>query len=187
MRRIIKLTVTLFACGLTIISSLSAPRATAQQQDGLPESAGVEIVRGQCLNCHEADLIVQQRLSKTGWTREIEKMVRWGATVKDSDKEPMADYLARHFGQRPLKAATGQAAATPDASSAERGKAIFENKCLLCHEVDLTGQQRLSRIGWMREVEKMIRWGATVTDAEKDPLVDYLFKNYGPRPRTAGK
>ena len=59
---------------------------------------------------------------------------------------------------------------------------VFENKCLLCHEVDLVQQQRLGKPGWTREVEKMVRWGATVTDAEKESLVDYLVKSYGPRP-----
>jgi hypothetical protein len=28
----------------------------------------------------------------------------------------------------------------------------------------------------------MVRWGAVVSDAEKEPLVDYLFGNFGPRP-----
>ena len=57
---------------------------------------------------------------------------------------------------------------------------IFEERCLLCHEADLTRQQRLSRQGWTREVDKMVRWGAAVTDAEKEPLVDYLVRNFGP-------
>src|SRR5262249_61725838 len=63
-----------------------------------------------------------------------------------------------------------------------RGKKILEDKCLLCHEADVTEQQRLSRQGWTREVEKMIRWGAAVSDAEKEPLIDYLSSNFGPRP-----
>jgi cytochrome c5 len=179
--RITKLIVITLALAFGGSISLTASRAA--QSDGLPESAGVELVRAQCLNCHESDLIVSQRLSKAGWTRELDKMIRWGAIVKDSDKEPMIEYLTRHFGQRPLKAPTVQTPAAPDVSSVERGKAIYENRCLLCHENDLTAQQRLTRAGWVREVEKMIRWGATVTDAEKDPLVDYLFKNYGPRAR----
>jgi hypothetical protein len=46
----------------------------------------------------------------------------------------------------------------------------------------LTEQQRLSRTGWTREVEKMMRWGAIVSDDEKEPLVSYLFKTWGTRP-----
>ncbi len=146
----------------------------AKQQD-LPDGKGAELARNKCLTCHEADLIVQQRLSRAGWVREVEKMMRWGASVKDDEKEILADYFAARFTPRP---ATVVASATTE----ERGKQIFENQCLNCHEAGLTEQQRLSRVGWLREVEKMVRWGATVKDDEKDALVDYLFKNYGPRP-----
>ena len=182
-QRIIKLIVITWMLGLSASLPFSFARAITHPQDGLPESTGVELVRTQCLNCHESDLIVQQRLSKAAWTREVEKMIRWGAITKDADKEPLAQYLTRYFGQRPLSKQAVQPVALPSEASVENGKAIFENKCLTCHEIDLTQQQRLSRTGWTREVEKMVRWGATVMEAEKEPLTDYLFKNFGPRPR----
>jgi len=166
------------AAMLLAVSVLTDSRIRAAIQD-LPEGKGVEVARDKCLLCHEADLIVSQRLSRTGWTREVEKMIRWGAVVTDAEKEVLVDYFAAHFAPR---RATQSATAGDD-----RGKEIFENQCLLCHEADLTEQQRLSRPGWTREVEKMVRWGATVTDAEKEPLVDYLFKNFGPRPSGISK
>jgi cytochrome c1 len=157
-------------------------RNLVRQSDELPESSGVQLVRNQCLSCHEADLIVQQRLSKAGWTRELDKMIRWGAVVNEADREPMIEYLTRHFGSRPFRAMNTPDTATTDDSVIKRGKAIFENRCLSCHEADLTEQQRLSRTGWTREVEKMMRWGAIVSDDEKEPLVSYLFKTWGTRP-----
>jgi hypothetical protein len=42
----------------------------------------------------------------------------------------------------------------------------------------LIAQQRLTRAGWVREVEKMIRWGAPVNEAEKSVLVDFLADRY---------
>ena len=163
----LSLALTVAFCGL-----MSANTGAARQD--LPDGKGAELARDKCLNCHEADLIVSQRLSRQGWTREVEKMIRWGAAVSDAEKEVLIDYFAAHF--KPRSAASAQAAGD------DRGKQIFEEKCLLCHEADLTEQQRLSRQGWTREVEKMIRWGAVVSDAEKGPLVDYLFGNFGPRP-----
>ncbi len=151
---------------------LTGANARAARQD-LPEGKGVEIARDKCIGCHEADLIVSQRLSKQGWTREVEKMIRWGAVASDSEKEILVDYFTANFKPR--------SAAGAAADGAGRGKQIFEEKCLLCHEADLTAQQRLSRQGWTREVDKMVRWGAIVTDAEKEPLVDYLYANFGPR------
>ena len=31
--------------------------------------------------CHGPSLIAQQRLDASGWTREVNKMIGWGATV----------------------------------------------------------------------------------------------------------
>lgn len=148
---------------------------------------GEEVMRAQCLVCHGTDLIEQQRLAKAGWTREVEKMVRWGANVSDAEKEPLIEYLTSRFGPRPhAAAASSQPQPTPEAKSVARGAAIFKAKCLICHQADLIEQQRLARAGWVREVEKMTRWGADVSDAEKEPLVDYLFSHYGPNRKLAG-
>jgi cytochrome c5 len=167
--KLIKLSLALTAavCGL-----MSANTSAARQE--LPEGKGAELARDKCVSCHEADLIVAQRLSRQGWTREVEKMIRWGAAVSDPEKEVLGDYFAAHFKPRSASGAP--------AAGDERGKRIMEEKCLLCHEADLIEQQRLSRQGWTREVEKMVRWGAVVSDAEKEPLVDYLYGNFGPRP-----
>jgi cytochrome c5 len=180
-RKLTTIKLALALAAMTLAINASFHRTTRAAQQDLPEGKGVEIARDKCLLCHEADLIVSQRLSRQGWTREVEKMVRWGAVVSDAEKAILVDYFAAHFA--PRRVAVTNVAMTSEA----RGKEIFENQCLICHEADLTAQQRLSRQGWTREVEKMIRWGATVTDAEKEPLVDYLFKNFGPRPLASGR
>lgn len=164
----------LMAAMLGIGVSNNWQASLAARQD-LPAGKGVELANAKCVTCHEADLIMAQRLSKQGWTREVEKMVRWGASVNDAEKAVLVDYFSANFA--PRKAATSIATA-----NAERGKQVFENKCLLCHEVDLVEAQRLGKPGWTREVDKMVRWGAVVTDAEKEPLVDYLANSYGLRP-----
>jgi len=162
---------------VTVFGLMNANTRAARQD--LPEGKGAELARDKCVICHEADVIVAQRLSRQGWTREIEKMIRWGAVASDSEKEVLIDYFAANF--KPPSAGSAPAA------GADSGKQIFEEKCLICHEADTTRQQRLSRPGWTREVEKMVRWGAGVTDAEKGPLVDYLFTNFGPRPLNSHK
>jgi len=169
----LKIVLTLAAIMLAASASFQRTPVNAAQQE-LPNGKGVELARDKCVTCHEADLIIAQRLTKQGWTREVEKMVRWGASVNDAEKETLVEYFSTHFPQRKAVAV----ATTNEA----RGKQIFEDKCLTCHEVDLVEAQRLAKPGWTREVDKMIRWGATVTDAEKEPLVEYLAKSYGPRP-----
>jgi cytochrome c5 len=155
----------------TLLGALLVASAVVRAQD-LPAGPGREVVAARCITCHEADLIMQQRLSRAAWGRSVDKMLRWGATVDPSEREPMLDYLAAHFAPNPV---ASHIVAT--ASS----EMIYKRACLTCHEDDLIESQRLSRAGWVREVEKMMRWGAQVADADKDALVSYLAARYPPR------
>jgi cytochrome c5 len=168
--KLLKLALLFSAISLITVSIFKDEMVRAGSQD-LPEGKGAIVVREKCLTCHEADLIIMQRLSRQGWTREVEKMIRWGAIVPETEKELLVDYLALNFGPKPARNKPEEA----------RGREIFEKSCLVCHEADLTEQQRLSRQGWTREVDKMIRWGAIVADSEKETLIDFLSKTYGPR------
>ena len=51
-----------------------------------------------CEECHEARIILQQRLSKAAWTREVDKMIKWGAVVNANDHDHLIDYLSVNFG-----------------------------------------------------------------------------------------
>lgn len=53
-----------------------------------------------CVTCHEDNVIKQQKLSKTQWDREIDKMVRWGAKVKPDDRAAILDYLSKTYPPR---------------------------------------------------------------------------------------
>ena len=50
-----------------------------------------------CLECHEARIILQQRLSKGAWTKEVDKMTKWGAVVDPADRDALIDYLSTNF------------------------------------------------------------------------------------------
>ena len=56
--------------------------------------------RAACLACHGEDVIEQQKLTEVQWQREIDKMVRWGAEVKEPDRAGILRYLASHFGAK---------------------------------------------------------------------------------------
>ena len=77
------------------------------------------------------------------------------------------------------------AAAPPPASAASIDAGVahptFERACRACHADDLVVQQRLTREGWGREVDKMIRWGARVSPEERGPLVEFLATRWGLR------
>ena len=72
----------------------ASPKATEDLPAGPIEAKATTA----CLECHEARIILQQRLSKTGWTKEVDKMTKWGALVDPSDRDALIDYLSTNFG-----------------------------------------------------------------------------------------
>ena len=50
-----------------------------------------------CTECHEARIILQQRLNKAAWAKEVDKMMKWGAVVEASDRDALIDYLSTNF------------------------------------------------------------------------------------------
>ena len=77
-----------------------------------------------CLECHEARIILQQRLSKTAWTKEVDKMVKWGAVVDAGDRDALIDYLSTNFSpdQPPYEAPRTSVKRTPGKKSATKAK-----------------------------------------------------------------
>ena len=64
----------------------------------LPAGSGKKLVEASCFPCHSADMLVQQRLTEKQWTAEVDKMIRWGAIMKESDKPAAVAYLSKNFG-----------------------------------------------------------------------------------------
>jgi hypothetical protein len=63
----------------------------------LPAGAMQSKATTTCLECHEARIILQQRLSKAAWAKEVDKMTKWGALVEPADREALIDYLSANF------------------------------------------------------------------------------------------
>ena len=154
---------------LAFVVLIAATSVSAQPQP-LPAGAGLDVLNRRCVSCHESDIISSQKLSLTGWTRSVDKMVRWGASISPEERDILQPYLAQHFAPKPV-------ASHP---ATDTGAATFKRVCLACHEADIIEQQKLTPTGWTRSVEKMMRWGAAIRDAEKQSLVEYLAARFGP-------
>jgi hypothetical protein len=70
-----------------------APNVTADLPAGSMQAKATTA----CLECHEARIILQQRLSKAAWTKEVDKMTKWGAIVEPGDRDALIDYLSSNF------------------------------------------------------------------------------------------
>src|SRR5215468_2079120 len=85
----------------------------AKVNEDLPAGSMQQKATTACLECHEARIILQQRLSKGAWTKEVDKMVKWGAAVDPNDRDALIEYLSTNFGPE-------QAAYAPVRTSSEK-------------------------------------------------------------------
>ena len=83
---------------MLILSGVAGIAAASSPNEELPAGPAQEAAANACLSCHEARIIVQQRLSKAAWTREMDKMTKWGAPVDPKDRDALIDYFSANFG-----------------------------------------------------------------------------------------
>ncbi|MEA2415805.1 MAG: cytochrome c oxidase cbb3-type subunit [Thermoanaerobaculia bacterium] len=90
-----------------VLSVGAAPKKHAYDQTlpvlgtkfhSLPAGTGRQLVEASCLPCHSPDILVQQRLTEKQWTATVDKMIRWGAVLKETDKPATIAYLSKNFG-----------------------------------------------------------------------------------------
>jgi hypothetical protein len=91
--------------GLLIVAALLfvlpflaiAQKPTIKPTADLPAGPMQAKATTSCMECHEARIILQQRLSKGAWTKEVDKMIKWGAVVDPNDRDALIDYLSTNF------------------------------------------------------------------------------------------
>jgi competence ComEA-like helix-hairpin-helix protein len=72
----------------------------------------------------------------------------------------------------------------PSAMPAGAGKAIVQEKCVVCHALTVVTSKHSSHKEWDQVVNQMVSRGADLTDEEIDTVIEYLSKNYGPLDQT---
>jgi hypothetical protein len=102
--------VSVVALGLSVVSFVPQLWAAGPE---LPRGPMQQKATTACAECHDAGIIVQQRLDKKLWTKEVDKMIRWGALVDPQDREALIDYLNENF-------APGQPAYVPERTKNSR-------------------------------------------------------------------
>jgi hypothetical protein len=96
-------------------------------------------------------------------------MIGWGAEVDPRERDEIVEYLSEQFG----------VSAAPPTAADQSATAVLMPRCLVCHDARLIEQQRLTIAGWTRELDKMIGWGAMLTESERDLLARYLARKFG--------
>jgi competence protein ComEA len=66
-------------------------------QEVLPDGPGRDATIRVCSQCHEAQKAASIKLTRPGWSEEIDKMKALGAVGTDQEFQDILDYLALHF------------------------------------------------------------------------------------------
>ena len=87
---------------VAVVAVMCVPLFTAHssgpvQSPDLPAGPIQAKAQTACLECHDARIITQQRLSRNAWTAEVDKMVRWGTVLDPKDRDALIDYLSTNF------------------------------------------------------------------------------------------
>src|ERR1700687_2089609 len=91
-------------CTAVVVVAVILPLATfgqkaarAKAAEDLPPGSMQAKATTSCLECHEARIILQQRLGKAAWAKEVDKMIKWGAVVDAidaNDHDALIEYLS---------------------------------------------------------------------------------------------
>jgi cytochrome c5 len=127
----------------------------------LPAGNGKAIVEGSCTSCHTLEVIEGKQWTKLRWQAVVSNMVERGAALDKNSSGQVVEYLTKNFGE-------------------DRGKALVEDICSLCHEWQRVKEYPKTKEQWSGTIKGMIAEGAPVTDEEFNLIVDYLGTNYGP-------
>ena len=69
----------------------------AAPAEPVSDSAQPDGYRAACFGCHDEAMMRQQRLTKSQWDRELNKMSGWGANMTPDQRTAILDYLAERF------------------------------------------------------------------------------------------
>jgi competence protein ComEA len=76
------------------------PITAATTETAMPDGEGKQLTMRVCGNCHALKIVTALRMTKSQWSREVDKMAQAGASATDEEFDVIIDYLAKNFGRK---------------------------------------------------------------------------------------
>lgn len=156
----------------------ASPAAAQQKPSPLPPGEGREIVAVACTQCHGPTAFSNLREDANAWRHQVFDMVLRGAQVGPGDIDKVVDYLATNFGPGINVPPPVHQVSLPDGP----GKDLVEKNCVLCHGLDRVAQVKRSDRGWTQVLDRMVFYGAPLSDKDQKTVAAYLDSKFGTKP-----
>lgn len=164
---------------LGLASASAAPITPLQEFSSLlPSGEGKILVFKYCVACH-GPKVARTRLQAGKWMDD-----QWGAILEREDVAPLASYLDENFSSD-SKGEDGLEALLPPGEP----KKIISQKCISCHDQQVTGRRLESRAGlpsrvWKKILDRMKNYGTPFREEEIQELSVYLGSGLKPNDST---
>ena len=137
----------------------------------LPPGEGKVILDRACGACHRAAAVgFYHYASRAQYAEVVSRMISMGAPVSEQEAPVLTDYLFDNLAAKPAR----------EVDTA--GRAILERACTGCHSLNgIENYSYDSEDPYRELVSTMVSYGATLSEAERVTLIQYLFKTYGKR------
>ena len=155
-------------------TGVAAPLPVAgQSTQELQIEKGRVVVTQVCVGCHAGIMRMLEAADKPreAWRDTVHSMIGRGAQVFPDEIEPLTEYLVASAGRG--RQASAAAATTSQGPPGAEANAILERRCQLCHDLEMA-TTRLASEDWDTVIDRMVTFGASVTPAERQTLIEYL-------------
>lgn len=126
-----------------------------------------QLIATRCTVCHTRERIDNADKDRAGWAATVDRMIGYGAQLTDAERAAVLDFLA----QGATGTATTDRTPAPESTDAET---LIDTRCTVCHSRERIDAAQKDRAGWAATVDRMIGYGAQLSTAERDVLIDYL-------------
>ncbi len=142
--------------------------ANAQSVRAAQIEKGRQVAAQVCAACHTTFVRMVQVHKQTAeqWKDTVYFMISRGAQIMPDEIEPVTLYLAAASG---TNTQTGRGRQAAEAV----GGAILQRNCQQCHELAVASKKSESE-GWSEVITRMMTYGAKLTPADREKLVEYL-------------
>jgi hypothetical protein len=151
-------------------SAVRSPRPRVQFTL-LPPGEGKVILDRACGACHRAAAVGSYHYAtRAQYAEVVLRMIAMGAQISEQEAPVLTDYLFDNLAAKPA----------PELDTAAR--AILERACTGCHSLNgIENYSYDSEDPYRELISTMVSYGATLSEAEKTTLIQYLFTTYGKR------